>query len=240
MNPLEEKLYPFLHKFFKEVGTVFPDKYMHLGGDEVDMECWRSNPKILDFVKKKFKGDFKKLESYYVQRLLNIIEHLPTNNGYIVWQEVFDNGDKVKNDTIIEIWKGSEAEWRGSMSRVTKTGLRAILSAPWYLNYISYGTDWPKYYTVEPLNFQGTEAQKRLVMGGEACMWGEFVNSINLIPLMWPRASAVGERLWSPEDVRDVHEAAKRLQEHECRMLQRGFGVQPANGAGFCDVLWEI
>ena len=72
----------------------------------------------------------------------------------------------------------------------------------------------------------------------QACMWGEFVNSINLIPRLWPRASAVAERLWSAASVTDVHLAAQRLQEHECRMLQRGYRVEPSNGPGFCQIDW--
>jgi len=40
MEPTNEALYVFLHRFFKEVVAVFPDRYVHLGGDEVDLECW--------------------------------------------------------------------------------------------------------------------------------------------------------------------------------------------------------
>ena len=70
-------------------------------------------------------------------------------------------------------------------------------------------------------------------------MCAEFVNSVNLIPRLWPRASAVAERLWSPASVKDVDAAARRLQEHECRMLGRGYPVEPANGPNFCLVNWE-
>ena len=50
-------------------------------------------------------NDFQKLESIYIKKLLDIVSSFPTKNGYIVWQEVFDNGVKVKDDTIIHVWK---------------------------------------------------------------------------------------------------------------------------------------
>ena len=56
------------------------------------------------------------------------------------------------------------------MANVTKSGLRAILSSPWYLNYISYGADWSNYYMVEPLDWRGGRAQKSLVIGQAVIM----------------------------------------------------------------------
>merc|ERR1712156_1382419 len=76
-------------------------------------------------------------------------------------------------------------------------------------------------------------------IGGETAMWSEFVNSVNLTPRLWPRASAIAERLWSPRDVRDIQEAKHRIQEMVCRMLQRGFPVEPITGPQFCNVNWN-
>lgn len=109
-----------------------------------------------------------------------------------------------------------------------------ILSAPWYLDWISYGQDWVKYYRVEPLEFSGSKEQKQLVIGGEACLWGEFVDATNLTPRLWPRASAVGERLWSEESVRNEDDAYKRLTAHRCRMVRRGIAAEPLF-TGYCD-----
>ena len=78
------------------------------------------------------------------------------------------------------------------------------------------------------------------------CLWGEFVNSINVIPRLWPRGSAAAEVLWSanPFEGRSEEEAlvdaAARLQEHECRMMARGHPVQPVVGAGYCPVHWDF
>uniref|UniRef100_A0AAR2K5U4 Beta-hexosaminidase n=1 Tax=Pygocentrus nattereri TaxID=42514 RepID=A0AAR2K5U4_PYGNA len=230
VNPILNSTYDFMTRFFKEVSTVFPDAYIHLGGDEVDFSCWKSNPDIQKFMDQQgFGQDYRKLESYYIQRLLDIVS--TTNKGYMVWQEVFDNGVKLKGDTVVEVWMNNNVD--KELQNVTGSGFTAILSAPWYLDYISYGQDWKKYYTVEPLNFEGTAEQKKLVIGGEACLWGEYVDATNLTPRLWPRASAVGERLWSDENVKDVGSAYDRLVKHRCRMVRRGIPAEPLY-IGFC------
>jgi hexosaminidase len=123
------------------------------------------------------------------------------------------------------------------------------------LDALSSGGDWKKYYECDPENFPGTTEQKELVLGGEACMWGEVVDWTNLESRVWPRACAAAEKLWSsPEAFEkksrssrlmpwyvpsklenyDIDEVAARLEEHRCRLVQRGIQAQPPNGAGFC------
>lgn len=51
---------------------------------------------------------------------------------------------------------------------------------------------------------------------------------------IFPRVSAAAEKLWSQQNVKDVEEAARRLEEHYCRMNMRGIPAQPPNGPGFC------
>uniref|UniRef100_A0A6Q2XBP1 Beta-hexosaminidase n=1 Tax=Esox lucius TaxID=8010 RepID=A0A6Q2XBP1_ESOLU len=230
VNPILNTTYEFMSMFFKEVSTVFPDAYIHLGGDEVDFNCWKSNPDIQKFMEQQgFGTDYSKLESLYIQRILDIVSS--TNKHYLIWQEVFDNGVKLKQDTVVNVWIGNKVE--EELQKVTEAGFTTILSAPWYLDYISYGQDWQKYYLAEPLGFKGTDAQKKLVVGGEACLWGEYVDATNLTPRLWPRASAVAERLWSDKDVRDLNDAYSRLAQHRCRMVQRGIPAEPLF-SGYC------
>ncbi|XP_056097361.1 beta-hexosaminidase subunit beta isoform X1 [Rhinichthys klamathensis goyatoka] len=225
VNPILNSSYEFMAQFFKEISTVFPDAYIHLGGDEVDFNCWKSNPDVRKFMEQQgFGTDYSKLESFYIQRLLDIVA--ATKKGYMVWQEVFDNGVKLKAETQIHVWK-VRPQYQDEMAQVTAAGFSALLSTPWYLNRISYGQDWVNIYKADPQNFTGTDAQKKLVIGGEACLWGEYVDATNLTPRLWPRASAVAERLWSDKSVTDVSKAYNRLVQHRCRMVKRGIPAEP-------------
>jgi len=59
-------------------------------------------------------------------------------------------------------------------------------------------------------------AQKKLILGGEAAMWGEQCDSYGLDVQIWPRTAAVGERLWSAQSVTDVTDATPRMVAHSC------------------------
>lgn len=72
------------------------------------------------------------------------------------------------------------------------------------------------------------------VLGGEGCMWAEVVDRTNFISRVWPRSSAIAERLWSSRYTALIDDATRRLEEHTCRMNRRGIGAQPPNSAGYC------
>jgi hexosaminidase len=167
VDPTLNSTWNFMDTLFSELATVFPNQYFHLGGDEVPFDCWASNPAIQAWmVAMGFGTNYALLENYYEQQLLDLVGGL--NKSYIVWQEVFDNGVKIRPDTVVHAWKGgSTAAGLAELELITAAGFRGILSAGWYLNYIAYGPTWQTYYTADPQNFSGTAAQKALVVGGE-------------------------------------------------------------------------
>ncbi|KAL6106704.1 hexa [Pungitius sinensis] len=227
VNPILPSTYQFMATLFKEVSLVFPDSHIHLGGDEVNFSCWSSNPDVRAFMKKMgFGVDFTKLEAFYMENIVNITSAL--NKTAIVWQDVFDYHERIPKDTVLHIWKGNPASYRAELSRMTKAGMKVLLAAPWYINHISYGQDWREYYNVQPLDFPGTEEQKKLVIGGEVCMWGEYVDATNLTPRLWPRASAAAERLWSDEkQTSSVDKAFPRFLDFRCKLVRRGIRAEP-------------
>ncbi|GAB6029724.1 hypothetical protein CHUAL_005444 [Chamberlinius hualienensis] len=230
IDPSLPSTYTFLTDFFTEVSFVFPEPYLHFGGDEVDFSCWESNPLITNFMKQMNITTYRQLESYYMTNLLDSVTELGFSP--LVWQEVFDNNVELDNSTVVEVWKSAEML---EMFEVTKAGYRAILASCWYLDYIYHMPDWQQFYICEPQDFNATQQQLDLVIGGEACLWGEYVDGSNLIARLWPRASAAGERLWSNKSMTDVNAAAPRYEELRCRMMSRGIHAEPQNGPGFCD-----
>ncbi|XP_044050135.1 beta-hexosaminidase subunit alpha isoform X2 [Siniperca chuatsi] len=225
VNPALPSTYQFMARLFKEVSSVFPDSHIHLGGDEVDFSCWRSNPDVRAFMQKMgFGVDFTKLEAFYMENIVNITSAL--NKTSIVWQDVFDYHERRSSLSVVEVWR--EGCYLCEVRRVAKAGLRVILASPWYLDQPGPTHNWARYYTVWPLAFKGTEEQKKLVIGGEVCMWGEYVDATNLTPRLWPRASAAAERLWSDEkQTSSVDKAFPRLQDFRCKLLRRGIQAEP-------------
>uniref|UniRef100_A0A914Y042 beta-N-acetylhexosaminidase n=1 Tax=Panagrolaimus superbus TaxID=310955 RepID=A0A914Y042_9BILA len=147
-----------------------------------------------------------KLLNYYFQNLVKLVQKNKNTTKMIFWQEVLDM-NVAPAGSIAHVWKGETMdEIMSEVYNVTFNGHPTILSTCWYLNYIRYGADWGyvngdttlrrgEYYECDPTGFIGTQAQKDLVLGGEAAMWGEYVDGTNLTPRLWPRASAVAERL---------------------------------------------
>lgn len=238
LNPTLEELYPVLKDVLNEIKEAFQDEYIHLGNDEVYYDCWKSNPNISEWMSKMNFTEYNQLEAYYTNRLLNITKSL--NKKVTVWQDVYDNGVVMDKSTQVQIWKDTTTlpyhkKWYEYLNNITADGYPAILSSPWYINFVSYGyQEWYKYYQVEPMaNFTGNAEQAKLLIGGEACLWSEYVDGTNLATRLWPRASAIAERLWSPASVNDPEEAKFRLDEHRCRLLRRGIAAAPVLN-GFC------
>lgn len=224
--------YDFLTKLFSEIGQVFPDSYLHLGGDEVDFGCWKSNPDVAAFMQA-HGFDGAGLENYYEGRLLDLVGKL--GKSYVVWQEIFNNGVHVKPDTVIDVWKGFDQK---TLAQATAQNFTVIVSGGWYLDDgdgACCAFDGWKFYAQDPANFDGgaqAEASGRL-LGGKACMWGEHVDATNSISRIWPRASTVGERLWSDASAKDVPSATPRLKSFRCSLVNRGISAEPVD-PGFC------
>ena len=194
MDPTSEKTYKFLDELIEEMTKVFPDHYFHIGGDEVNGKEWDANPKIQEFKKSHNLKSNEELQAYFSQRAQKIV----TRHGKAVvgWDEVFIPG--VPKDIVIQSWRGQQ-----SLAAAAQQGYHGILSNGYYLDL---GWSAARHYAVDPMSGPAaslSDDQKKLILGGESCMWAEYVNPENLDSRIWPRNAAIAERLWSPQSVND-------------------------------------
>ncbi|MEQ2165844.1 hypothetical protein GOODEAATRI_021370 [Goodea atripinnis] len=103
--------------------------------------------------------------------------------GAADFSHLMANHRQRKSLSVVEVWK--QGCYLCEVRKVVKAGLRVILASPWYLDQPGPTHNWARYYNVWPLAFKGTEKQKRLVIGGEVCLWGEYVDATNLSPRLW-------------------------------------------------------
>lgn len=244
LDPTNPQVYDFLKAFLVDLKHTFVDGYIHMGLDEVFLPCWSSSPVVRAFMARHNYTEVRQVEQHYVDRVLELADLTPLN--YITWQDPADRGTKMANTSVVQVWKDVSLSpskmrgWREYVRDLTEAGHQVIVSSCWYINYITYGQDWKNFYKCDPTDFEGTPQQKALVLGGEATMWGEYVDATNLLPRLWPRASAAAERLWSMplSEAPSVDIAAYRLDQHRCRMLRRGVPAQPILN-GYCGE-WEV
>ncbi len=203
MDPTQKKTYAFLDSFIGEMAALFPDEYFHIGGDEVNGTQWNANPKIRSFKARMHLKDNRELQAYFNQRLLKIL----TKHGkrMIGWDEIL-NPNLPKGITV-QSWRRQD-----SVADSARQGYAGILSSGYYLDHMRPAAF---HYAVDPLSKETanlTEVERKRILGGEACMWAEFVNPENIESRIWPRTAAIAERLWSPPEVRDVRDMYRRLE----------------------------
>ncbi|XP_058183164.1 beta-hexosaminidase 3-like isoform X2 [Rhododendron vialii] len=210
-----------------DLSKVFKFKYVHLGGDEVNTNCWVTTPHVNDWLQKQGMNASQAYE-YFVLRA----QEIALSHGYecINWEETFRTfGDKLNRKTVVHNWLDV-----GTAARVVAAGLRCIVSRQdkWYLDHLN--TFWPEFYSYEPLTNITDPKQQELVIGGEVCMWGETVDGSDIEQTIWPRAAAAAERLWTPYEklAKDPAQVIGRLTQFRCLLNQRGVAAAPLTGYG--------
>lgn len=65
--------------------------------------------------------------------------------------------------------------------QVLTSGLGAIFSSEWYLSDVKFGGDWERFYLYDPRLDVEDKSLLHKVVGGEACLWGEYIDDRNFI-----------------------------------------------------------
>lgn len=175
LNPANPTTFEVLKGVVNFASTVFIDSCMHFGADELVMGCWKEDKNITQFMKQQGFTSYDQLLAYFEANLRKI--YSAVNKTAVMWEEILLEHDqkimKLPQDTIVQAWR-----LKASLAKIVQSGFRGLLSAGWYLDKQKPGAEhylfedtWQDFYLNDPLDINVSEAEKKLVLGGEAAMY---------------------------------------------------------------------
>jgi hexosaminidase len=207
---------------------LFPDDFIHLGGDEVDTSCWIKTPAVNAWLESKnFTGDAA--YAYFAKRAATIA--LKQGRRPVQWSEVYDHfKTALDKKTVVHIWKPNT-----NVTEVVANGYNVLINVgyvakSWYLDNLN--VNWTAVYANEPCEGVPDDLCADKILGGHGEMWGETVDTSDLAQTVWPRLAAIGERLWSERSAtQSSANAHPRIEAFRCLLNRRGIEAAPVNNA---------
>ena len=224
--PGNDKAFEFLENILDEVIGLFPGKYIHIGGDEVEKGNWTKCPKCQARMKQEHLANPGELQSYFVKR----IERYLNSKGrtLIGWDEILEGG--LSPNATVMCWRdvksGVAAASAGHDVIMTPT-------SHCYLDYAQAKAGEPRsiggflplrlVYQFEPLPPDVPAERAKHILGGAGNLWSEyFPNYAQVQYMAYPRACAIAEVAWSPPGRRDWPDFRRRLETHLQRLAAQG------------------
>jgi hexosaminidase len=215
---VDESTIHVLQDVLTEVLALFPSKFIHIGGDEVDKRPWHYNPKAQARMQELGLKDENELQSWFVRQM---DQFLAAHNRRLVgWDEILEGG--LAPGATVMSWRGID----GGIA-AAKAGHDVVMTpeSSTYLDHyqwiaprlepLAIGGFLPleTVYNFEPVPPSLTPAEAQHVLGGQAQLWSEFIpQSKQMEYLAYPRLSALAEAVWSPRASRNFADFSTRLK----------------------------
>lgn len=225
----KEEVFHFLEDVLEEVISLFPGKYIHIGGDEVDKAHWKSCSVCQTRKRDLGLQDEEELQSYFVKRMEKFLSS--KGRKLIGWDEILEGG--LPESSTVMSWRGE----KGGI-KAAQMGHDVIMSPSDPLYFNRYQDDptvepWAarfsintldKVYAYWPYSNLGGAEYDTFVKGVQFAIWTEFVPSVeHLEYMMLPRLPALAEAIWTGPAQKDYQDFIMRLnQGHFQRWQQSG------------------
>ncbi len=212
-----ETTFQFLEDVIDEVVELFPGKYIHIGGDEAPKTQWKNSALCQQIIKEKGLKDEHELQSYFITRMEKYINS--KGKEIIGWDEILEGG-LAPNATVMS--------WRGTKGAVeaAKEGHNVILTPGSHCYFDHYQSDndneplaiggflpLKKVYSFEPIPTELNETESKFVLGAQGNVWTEYMKTPSQVEYMvFPRAIALSEVVWSSKESRNYNDFIKRLE----------------------------
>ncbi|GAA3773864.1 glycoside hydrolase family 20 protein [Flavobacterium ginsengiterrae] len=212
----KETTFEFLQNVIDEVITIFPSKYIHIGGDEATKTNWSKCPHCQKRIKDEHLKDVNELQSYFVKRMEKYINS--KGKRVIGWDEILEGG--LAPDATVMSWRGT----KGGIEAADQ-GHDVIMTpeTPCYFNFyqgpqneepLAFDAYNPlnEVYKFDPVVATMSPQEAAHVLGGQANLWAEHIAGPKDSEYMiFPRLAALSETLWSPKEKRNWNDFTTRL-----------------------------
>jgi hexosaminidase len=229
-----DSVFTFLQNVLDEIIPLFPSKYIHIGGDECPKTRWQRCIKCQKRMQDEGLADEHALQAYFIRRIEKYLQ--PKGKNIIGWEEVLEGG--VNASATIMSWRSKNTE-----IKAVKEGHQVIMSPRkfTYLNYpqgetteelVALGKSkllpLQKVYEFEPVPSELTNQEARLILGGQGCVWTEYIETPEKLEyLVFPRALALCEVLWSSSANRNTTFFNQKVLTHLDRLKNYGINFRP-------------
>lgn len=215
LNPSDENVYAFLDKVFTEVAALFPNPYIHVGGDECYKGYWANDPGCQALMKQLNIRHVEDLQGYFMNR----VEKILTAKGkkLLGWDEILEGG--ISPGATVMSWRGI----KGGIE-AAQAGHNVVMT-PTTFAYLDYTQGDP---SVDPPIYASLRAQKcysfdpvpdgvdaKYILGGQGNLWTEQIPTLRYAEYMtYPRGWALSEVFWSPKAVKNWANFVERMETH--------------------------
>lgn len=227
------KTFEFMENVLTEVIDLFPSEYIHIGGDEAAKNTWKTCPKCQALMKKEKLANVDELQSYMIRKAEEFLNS--KGRRLIGWDEILEGG--LASEATVMSWRGEAAGFKSA-----RMGHDVIMTPGSYMYFDFYQAD-PRYqpvaiggytpirkvYNYNPIPQDSLTAEEaKHFLGVQANTWTEYIPTPeHLEYMMFPRALAVAEIGWTPQEKRDWQDFKPRVNAHIPVLQQMGLNPFP-------------
>ena len=203
----KESSYEFTKNILAEIAELFPSQYIHIGGDEVNAEPWKTCPNCQKVIEENHLKNEHELQSYFNR---DIEEFLKTKGKKLIgWDEIVEGG--LSRDATMMWWRN----WAPKMRNIAANNGNNMIICPdfeYYFDFTNEATPLEKVYNYEPIPEEFTESQAKYIIGVQANLWSERIPNFKRLEYQaFPRILALAETSWAQKENKNFDNFMQRM-----------------------------
>jgi hexosaminidase len=205
-----EPTFRFLEDVLTEVMAIFPSKYIHIGGDEVPKDEWKTSALAQQLIKDNHLKDENELQSWFIKRIEQFLNAHGRN--LIGWDEILEGG--LSPNATVMSWRGEQG---GIQAAKENHDVIMTPNGSMYLDHaqaadnstepLSIGGFLPlkTVYDYNPVPAVLNADQQKYILGVQGNLWTEYIATDSKLEYMlFPRAIAIAEVGWTKPELKDL------------------------------------